>query len=269
MFRVGAAWFIGVESCFAKVMGRLNNVDPQRVNMVIPKRDLEWIWDSLLMYFGVTIVTGIGPARIPVTMKLLKNLEFLYKNDQPTWIGMRESITSLKACYEAELNSMIFFGLSDTGYYENPTQGWDEVIERFGCGDDIEEASKCLALQRYTASVFHTMKVVERGVLEMQLFLEGPDPKASFGGVLSRLEDMVQKTKFEHIPADLKPFIPFMRNILPRLHAVKDAWRDKVAHVDNKIIPVEPFTPEKAVEVYIASLNLMKIMASGLPKSRG
>ena len=110
------------------------------------------------------------------------------------------------------------------------------------------------------------MKVVERGVLEMQVFLKGNiDSKAHFGGVLSKLEDMVHKTRFEHIPADLQPFVPFLRDVLPQLHAIKDAWRDKVAHVDNKIIPIESFNEEKALEIYEASLALMKKLAVGLP----
>jgi hypothetical protein len=167
-----------------------------------------------------------------------------------------------------ELETIIFLRVpkSHSVLYSSPLVGWDPVIDRFGCSDDIEESGKCIALGRPTAAVFHLMKVVERGVLEMEVFLNrAPDPKAHFGSVVSKLEDLVQKGKFDQVPDHLRSYLSFMREVLPQLHAVKDAWRDKVSHVGNRIIPVEPFSEEKAMEVYNSTQSLMRKMASGLP----
>jgi hypothetical protein len=154
-------------------------------------------------------------------------------------------------------------------YYERPFEGWSEVITRFGCSFDVEEARKCLALERYTASVFHLMKIVEFGVLEMQIFLKATDVKAHFGSVVSKLEDMVQKTKYDHVPEHLRHHLLFLGDVLSQLHAVKDSWRDKVVHVDARIIPSDTFTEQLAEGVHDATLLLMKKLADGLPAKLG
>lgn len=152
-------------------------------------------------------------------------------------------------------------------FYSKPRLGWEAVSDRFGCAFDIEEARKCIALGRDTAAVFHLMKVVEKAVLELQVFLEDRDVKAHFGSVIAKLERMTQQTKYDHVPTNLKPFLPFMREVLTQLHSVKDSWRDKVAHVDERIVPIETFTPELSKDVHDATLSLMKKLVAGLPSS--
>lgn len=151
-------------------------------------------------------------------------------------------------------------------WYMEPLAGWEQAIERFGCSFDIEEARKCMALGRWTAAVFHLMKVVEAAVLELQMFLKDKDVKAHFGSVLSKLEDMTQKARYEHVSASLQPYLPFLRDILSQLHAVKDSWRNKVSHVDARIVPIETFTDELARGVHDATLLLMNKLAAGLPR---
>jgi hypothetical protein len=150
--------------------------------------------------------------------------------------------------------------------YEQPLRKWSAVIERFNCDLDVEEAGKCLALDRHTAAVFHLMKVVESGVLALQCFLDGKrDPKAHFGSVLSKLETLNTKTAFADLPPDLKPYRTFLIDTLPHLHAVKDSWRNRVCHVDNIIVPTGAFTCEMAHNVYNCTLGLMSTMVEGLP----
>lgn len=150
-------------------------------------------------------------------------------------------------------------------YYNCPLNGWEKVIERFECAFDIEEAGKCFALGRYTASVFHLMKITERGVLDLQCFLDTSDPKAHFGSVLQKLETLQRKTNFNDLPPHQKAHRDFLIGILAQLHAVKDAWRNKVTHADEKIIPTDEFAEEMARGVYQATSLLMKKLAEGLP----
>lgn len=184
------------------------------------------------------------------------------------WKHVKEEISASRKCFEAEMKARQFFALSArmSSWYSNPTRGWEVVVDRFGCGDDVEEARRCIALDRPTAAVFHLMRVVEKGVLALQVFLKNPiDPKAHFGGVLCKLEAMVRKTDYEHVPDDLKPYLPFMKEVLPHLSGVKMSIRDKVTHADNRIIIRESFSSSKAKDVYHLSLGLMKVLARGLP----
>lgn len=169
--------------------------------------------------------------------------------------------------FRDELAERLFYSIPGdrAELYEKPLKGWETVIERFGCSFDVEEARKCYALERWTASVFHLMKVTEAAVLELQIFLKDDDIKAHFGSVLTKLEQMTQKEKYEHVPDVLRPYLQFMRETLTQLHAVKDSWRNKVSHVDARIVPVDTFTEELAKGVHDSTLLLMKKLVSGLP----
>src|SRR5258708_31535302 len=63
-----------------------------------------------------------------------------------------------------ELSERVFFLLesSKVHFHEKPTDGWQGVIDHFpSATTDIEEASKCYALNRGTACVFHLMRSLE------------------------------------------------------------------------------------------------------------
>jgi hypothetical protein len=152
-----------------------------------------------------------------------------------------------------------------SGFYTEPVGDWRRIADRFRCEFDIEETRKCLALGRFTASVFHCMKIVEAAVLELQVFLKQPDVKAHFGSVLSKLENMTQKQDFQHIPTHLQPYKQFMIDVLAQLHAVKDSWRNKVSHVGSHIVPEGIFTEEMSRGIHDATLLLMQKMVDGLP----
>jgi hypothetical protein len=64
-----------------------------------------------------------------------------------------------------ETDDTIFFTLSpgEADFYKNPNRGWELAIDRFAIRGDVEEASKCFALSRYSAAVFHSVQAVETG----------------------------------------------------------------------------------------------------------
>jgi hypothetical protein len=169
-----------------------------------------------------------------------------------------------------ELNERTFIQIDQTTaeFYDPPISSeWSEIAERFKCSFDIEEARKCLALERSTAAVFHLMRITESAVLELQLFLDKPDPKAHFGSVLARLDTLNRKTEFKDLPDHLKQYRAFLIDIIPQMYAVKNSWRDKVAHVDGKVVPVDVFTHAMAIKIHDATLTLMQKLVDGLPKS--
>ena len=177
----------------------------------------------------------------------------------------KKSLADLQLLIHHDMERFVFEAVPSgkAKYYQKPLDEWESVTARFPCAFDIEEASKCFALGRFTSCVFHLMRVTEYAVLELQCFLGKPDPKAGFGSVLLRLETLHRKTNFQDLPDHLKPFRGFLIEILPQLYAVKDSWRNKVCHVDGKIVPLDLFTEEMASGVYAATLLLMKKLAAG------
>jgi hypothetical protein len=168
---------------------------------------------------------------------------------------------------EMEGRQFFSLNLAEAEHYTWYWKGWEKVLSRFpNAMTDVEEARKCLALGRYTAAVFHLMRVTETSVLDLQCFLDTqPDVKAHFGSVLKKLEHLKQNTQLKDLPDHLKPYAGFLGDVLPQLHAVKDSWRNKVSHVDDRIIIADVFTEEMAIGIYDATLLLTKKLASGLP----
>jgi len=190
------------------------------------------------------------------------------KDDCQVW-RIKELAIELQGRLIDEMHVRKFFALNlaEGEHYEFYWKGWEDVFSRFpNSMTDIEEARKCLALGRYTAAVFHLMRVTEAAVLEFQCFLEPPpDPKAHFGSVLAKLDNLSLKTEFKNLPNHLKQYVDFLKDVLPQLHAVKASWRNKVSHIDGRIIIADIFTEEMALGIYGATLLLMKKLAKGLP----
>jgi hypothetical protein len=167
---------------------------------------------------------------------------------------------------EMNLATICFVNAEDRQYYTRTKKlalFEGSLIARYpACIVDIEEGAKSFALERFAGCVFHLMRVVEVAVIELQELFDKPDAKAHFGSVVSRLEALFQKTKFDDLPQKVKDNHAFLLGVLPHLHSVKDAWRNKFIHADGRIIPSESYyTREMALEIMNATSGLMRKMA--------
>ena len=79
--------------------------------------------------------------------------------------------------YGSELSSRIkdelaerqifILSLQEGEHASNPRRGWEEIIKRFAdSAVNIEEMVYCFALERYAAAVFHSLQVVEIGLID-------------------------------------------------------------------------------------------------------
>ena len=212
------------------------------------------------------LCTQLEALQLPYSTRSAKRLRDSFASRTS---DLGERVRDLALRMKDELEESVCFRITSerSELYTESQKNWGAVVERFGCAFDVEEAGKCIALDRFTASVFHLMKITERGVLELECFLDKADPKAHFGSVLSKLETLHRKTEFNDIPDHLKPHRGFLIGILAQLHAVKDAGNNKGGHRDGKIVPIDLFTSEMALGVYDATLLLMSKLAKGLPPS--
>ena len=145
-----------------------------------------------------------------------------------------------------------FFSLSleETEHYKNPRKGWEEIVGRFpNALDDIEEARKCYALSRYAASVFHSVEVVECGLLELGQLIGVKDPHSGWTAVTNELRKIVTKEYKERTDFERTHF-EFLEQIEGTVEALKNAWRNKISHAQGKLILLtKDFTPEIAEDI--------------------
>jgi hypothetical protein len=111
------------------------------------------------------------------------------------------------------------------------------------------------------------MRVTESAVLELGKLVDPHDYKPQFSSVLKKLDNLVQKTKWLDWPAEARPHKALFIDVLPRLYAVKDSWRDKVSHFDIHIVPTTATSNrERATDIYNSTLSLMRLLAERLPR---
>lgn len=116
---------------------------------------------------------------------------------------------------------------------------------------DIDEAGKCLAFGRATASVFHLMRVMETGVQELgkKLGVQFVDQK-----VWQNILDEVNKAIGALLRTD--PDRAKLAELASLLFAVKLAWRNEVMH------PKATYTDAEATAILHATKSFMGLLAS-------
>jgi hypothetical protein len=157
--------------------------------------------------------------------------------------------------------------LKETKLYSEPWKGWEEVIERWDDTiSDIEEASKCYALSRYAGAVFHSLQVVEVGLLDLGEFIGVTDPKSGWTAVAHALKKVIDKPYKERNDFE-KSSYEFLEQIQGTVEALKNAWRNKISHAQGRLILLTAdFSPEVAEEILFAARAFMRRLAAGLPR---
>ena len=169
-----------------------------------------------------------------------------------------------------EMNGRFFWSLSplEAELYNTPRKGWEQIVDRFpDTISDIEEARRCLALSRFPAAVFHSLQVIEFGLIELGTFLQVNDPKSGWTAVAKALKNSVEKphperTQFEKDNRD------FLEQMQGTVEALKNAWRNKVSHVQGKLVLMtRDFSPEVAEEILVATRAFMRRLATDMPNT--
>lgn len=149
--------------------------------------------------------------------------------------------------------------------YGNADPFGSKVTASFGSAAyDVEEASKCLALDRSTACVMHLMRVVELAVDAVALGVgvhEGAVRAAStWEHLLKEINSRIQGNNKTKIPTWVASQ-SFYEEAYAYLLAVKTAFRNRSMHLEKK------YTLEEAGRVYTAVKSLMQHLAEHLSES--
>ena len=167
---------------------------------------------------------------------------------------------------ELETNLFLHVSFKESGYYQEPLNDWEEVIRRFpDTRLDISEASKCFALDRYAACVFHCIQVLEQGMIALGDFMGAKDHKRGFDATRNELKRVVALKYADR--SDLqRANYDFFVQVNGILEPLMEAWRHKINHVDGRpILMTADFSPQIAEEIMIAIRGIMRRLATDLP----
>lgn len=163
-----------------------------------------------------------------------------------------------------ELSLRLFLLVDDrkARYYIDPLEGWKEVADWMPSAiRDIEEASKCLALDRHTACVFHCMRVAEFGLgalahnMGIEYNRKNWDPVLK--EVLMQLQH-VAETPYPELEDRWKGNKEKYLAARERLTAIKDSLRNPTMHARGF------YDEEIAEEVYRSVRTFMKNLSTWL-----
>jgi hypothetical protein len=174
-----------------------------------------------------------------------------------------ELLRGLKHRLEDELRRCHCFMMTPerAKFWEAPQLFGPEVWERFPSSIfDIEEAGKCLACGRGTATVFHLMRVMEVGLKATAKAL-GVPYAPSWDAYLKKMRGQLD-AKWEDKSPEWKAEEAFFREVHSYLHAVKLAWRNPTMHVANL------YDDEQAREVWDATRAFMRHLATKLSEEK-
>lgn len=166
--------------------------------------------------------------------------------------------------YDELADRQVFVLASDkAAYYESggPLFG-NEVADKFQLAAyDIDEAGKCFALGRCTATVFHLMRVVEIGIRRLCDALDVTvSPNAGWQKILNdKLEPAINALP-EATPAE-KARKTDLQQARAHLHAIRLGWRNDTMH------PKATYTEEEAKALIAHVETFMRHLATRLSAS--
>jgi len=198
---------------------------------------------------------------MPVSLEMVDRMRALWRPQMSRaraakWLG------ELRARIIDELKSrhFLYVDAREVPHYNEPLNGWDDVPDKFPSASyDIQEASRCLALGRTTASVIHLMRVLEIGLQtlaqEFGVKYEHSNWKTVIDQVDARIKRLEQARRR---PKDWKSLRQFYSEAASEFRMFKDAWRNYAMHVHER------YGEEDARAIFAGVKVFMKHLSSRL-----
>ncbi len=203
---------------------------------------------------------------LQMTVKKLERVIDSVEKESLTWRAMASSSEDVYERLADELKTHVFLAISPkhVPYYEEFAETWDNVITKFPTvAYDVEEACKCLSLDRHTACVYHVMRIGEAGLTEVARFIGYQAARPGWEDVLGYMDKQLKHNR-EDMEAAFKGDVEFLSGVAAHMRNVKIAWRNRVSHIESK------YTEEEAERIYVSTKVFMEHIAakmSGLDES--
>jgi hypothetical protein len=203
---------------------------------------------------------AIGARLSIMTLDSLKNH---LASSTCTYKNLDDAIKSFDERVRDEMSLVSLFVIEggSSSYYspETPHFGKD-VADKFpSVVVEVDEAGKCLALDRGTASAFHSIRCLEAGIRAISRCLNIPDPtrgaERSWFKLLKAIKDEMDRRwppSTIHASSDAELF----GNAHAALAAMQNPWRNSTMHLD------QIYTSEDAKHIFDIVGGFMRKIAS-------
>jgi hypothetical protein len=191
--------------------------------------------------FEVMLTEVMADMESPMTQILVARVCENFRTDglqlslRAFWAQVDEVQSRLFDEFESQ-GKFFYIPLSRASLFENQEPYGPSVSKKFPrIAEDVGEAFKCYACARYTACVFHLMRVMEHGVQSLGKRLKVTQVETT---VWQKILDQVNSA-IKTLPAKAER-TKKIAEISAHLYSVKLAWRNEVMH------PKSTYTEEEA-----------------------
>jgi hypothetical protein len=210
----------------------------------------------------------IGP--LPTIQKIRHALQDPKQQDPERRVKELSALgEELTGRLQDEMKQRLFMSLwlQELVYYNNPCKDWEDVIKRWPkTRIDIEESARCYACSRYAAAIFHALLLAELGVIEVAKVLGVAGDKPGWAA-LDRLERIRNKPYKDRSTVEQTHY-ELLDQISPLMLAMKNSWRHKISHVDNRLEWLDTdFSAQLAEEIIMAVRGFMRQLTHELPNN--
>jgi hypothetical protein len=143
-------------------------------------------------------------------------------------------------------------------FYGSPRRDWEPTLTVYPqLGQEIEEASKCLGLERYTACGFHLMRIMEFGLHSVRQLAGAKKKPVTWDGILVAIDKKLsdQKNPMKKTKKGREK-LKLLAESAMYIRAAKDAWRNPTMHDYTRV-----YGRGQAIETYQAVQGFMNGMA--------
>jgi len=173
-------------------------------------------------------------------------------------------VEALNETIRREISCQFFVGIAaerKTAFCES-RKGWEVIVTAFPAAtDDVEEMNKCFGLCRYPAAVFHSLMVVEHGLVALGAQIDVTDPKRGWDATCKKLDEIMRGG---HNQNTTKLPFAFLEQVNVCIQSMKFAWRNKVSHAAGKLTVLESkIAPDVAQDIISATHNFMNRLQEG------
>lgn len=169
--------------------------------------------------------------------ELLKALE----RDDATWDDLREGVQDIEATFRREASTMAMYAIDDDlrGLTDSCDKafGTEFQIKFPSALYDLEEACNCLAMGRFTATVFHLMRIMEILLRAIHACLGLPPPSGAdknWGNMLQAIKANMNGRNANGNSGWTGKDRQFFEDLFASIDAVRVAWRNTTMHVEQR-----------------------------------
>lgn len=204
------------------------------------------------------------------SLKLIEDINKKFKEDsiRPDGRDIDEIINRVK--HEMSINLFLSLPSDNQKYYHPQEPFGKDVSSKFSSLIyDIDEAHKCYALERNTASVYHSVRCLEGGIRALYRCMDIPEPtcgtQKNWSFILKEIDKSI-KAKWPSPTEKMLDDYIVISGFHAALSAMKDPYRNPTMHLDSKYDSEDALYYLQMVNGFMSRIA-KRMDEQGLPKA--